>query len=414
MKLSRILLILLMLGLLSSCAVFWRRGRFERHLAEAERLIEAGQAADASEWLDLPETEPSTRDRALLLRARAAAANGRPSEAVEPLEKIDPAGPLAADAALWKGRTLFQVRQVARAVHWFGEAVALRPDDTEALRWLAAALYELGDQESTVAVLTRVTELQPHDAKAWRTLAFLNKERGEFEEALPAYEETLRLDPGQPSVRLELAETLVATGRYSDALSVLAECKGSVPEPDRRALMVHCLEFVGDQDEYRALLEMSLAEFPDHPGLLGYQARVDLMEGRIEHAVDGFSRVLAIDPFLAQAFYQRGLANRRLERAAEAESDLARAAELHALAAEMDKLNREAGANPADPEVRYQLGRVSVLLGKPELAASWYVASLACDPGHAGSRLGLKMLGREDLLKHPSRRLPFSTRATGS
>jgi Flp pilus assembly protein TadD len=394
--------------------VFWWRGRFERHLAEAERLIEAGQAADASEWLDLPETEPSTRDRALLLRARAAAANGRPSEAVGPLEKIDPAGPLAADAALWKGRTLFQVRHVARAVHWLREAVALRPDDTEALRWLAAALYELGDQPSTVAALTRVTELQPHDAKAWRTLAFLNKESGEFEEALPAYEETLRLDPGQPSVRFELAETLVATGRHSDALSVLTECKGSVPEPDRRALMVHCLEFVGDPDEYRAMLEKSVAEFPDHPGLLGYQARVDLMEGRIERALDGFSRVLAINPFHAQAFYQRGLANRRLEKAAEAESDLARAAELHALAAEMDQLNREAGANPSDPEIRYQLGRVSVLLGKPELAASWYVASLACDPGHVGSRLGLKMLGREDLLRHPSRRLPFSTRAAGS
>jgi tetratricopeptide (TPR) repeat protein len=414
MKLSRILLLLLMPGLLGSWAMFWWRGRFERHLAEAERLIEAGQAADASEWLDLPESEPSTRDRALLLRARAAAAIGRPSAAVGPLERIDPTGPLAADAALWKGRILFQVRQVARAVHWFREVLALRPDDSEALRWLAAALYELGDQPSAVEALTRVTKLEPRDAKAWRTLAFLNKESGEFEQALPAYEETLRLEPGQPSVRFELAETLVESGRYSDALPVLAECQGSVPEPDRRALMVHCLEFVGDPAEFRALLAKSVAEFPDHPSLLGCRARIDLMEGRVEQAVDGFSRVLAINAFHAQAFYRRGLAYRRLGKVAEAESDLARAAELHALAAEMDKLNREAGANPSDPEIRYQLGRVSVLLGKPEVAASWYVASLACDPGHIGSRHGLKMLGRDDLLRHPSRRLPFSTRAAGS
>jgi Flp pilus assembly protein TadD len=279
---------------------------------------------------------------------------------------------------------------------------------------LAAALYELGDQPSTVAALTRVTELEPDDAKAWRTLAFLNKENGEFEQALPAYEETLRLEPGQPSVRFEFAETLVSTGRYRDALPVLAECQGGVPEPDRRTLVIHCLEFVGDPERFRALLENSVAEFPDHPGLLGYQARIDLTEGRIEQAVDGFSRVLAVNPFHAQAFYQRGLANRRLGKAAEAESDLARAGELHALTAEMDRLNREAGSSPTDPEVRYQLGRVSVLLGKPELAASWYVASLACDPGHAGSRLGLKMLGRDDLLRHPSRRMPFSTRVIGS
>jgi tetratricopeptide (TPR) repeat protein len=414
MKLSRILPVVMILGLLSSSIVFWWRGRFERHLAEAERLIEAGQATDASKWLDLPETEPSTRDRALLLKARAAMANGRPSEAVGPLEKIDPAGPFAADAALWKGRTLFQVRQVARAVHWFREVLRLRPDDSEAFRWLAAALYELGDQPSTVAALTRVTELEPDDAKAWRTLAFLNKESGEFEQALSAYEETLRLEPVQPTVRFELAETLIATGRYSDALPVLAECRGAVPEPDRRTLVVHCLEFVDEPERFRALLATSVTEFPDHPGLLSFQARIDLMEGRIDQAADRLSRVLAVDPFHAQAYYQRGLANRRLGKVAEAESDLAHAAELHALTAEMDRLNREAGINPEDPETLYQLGRVSALLGKRELAASWYVASLACDPGHAGSRLALKMLGRDDLLRHPTRRLPFSTRATGS
>jgi len=389
-------------------------GRIDRYLAEAERLIEAGDASAATEWLDLPETSPASRDRALLLRARAALARGRPSEAVDPLDKIDPAGPVAADAALWKGRTLFQVRQVSRAVYWFRQALTLRPDDTECLRWLAAALYELGDQPSTVAALTRVTQLEPDDARAWRTLAFLNKENGDFERALPAYEETLLLAPGQPLVRFELAETLVATGRYGDALDLLDECRGSVPEPDRRTLVIHCLQFVGDPSRFRASLESSIAEFPDHPGLLAFRSRLDLTEGRVAQAIDGFSRVLAANPFHAQAFYQRGLANRRLGKLAEAESDLARAVELNALTAEMDRLNREASTNAEDPEIRYQLGQLSVLLGKQELAASWYIAALACDPRHPGARLGLKILGREDLIRNPSRRLPFSTRIAPS
>jgi tetratricopeptide (TPR) repeat protein len=394
------------LGLTGIGLATWWRGRPEWHLDQARRLIEAGRADDASEWLALPETEPSTRDRALLLRARAAVDRGRPSEAVGPLEKVDPSGPFAADAALWKGRVLFQVRQVSRAVHWFREALTLRPDDPEAIRWLAASLYELGDHPSTVAALTRLTQLDPFDARAWRTLALLNKENRELERALPAYEQTLWLDPGQRNVRFELAETLVEMGRYREAEEQLAACRGGVPEPDRSALLIHCLQAEGDLERSRALLDASLVEFPDHPGLLAYRARVDLSEGRPARALQGFDRVLAIDPFRAQAVYQRGLANLRLGRTAEAKRDRARAAELNTLVADMDRLNREAGKRPDDPEIRYQLGRVCVSLGKPDLAASWYAAALACDPRHPGARLGLKALGREDLIWHPTRRLP--------
>src|SRR5262249_35058275 len=110
----------------------------------------------------------------------------------------------------------------------------------------------------------------------------------------------------------------------------------------------------------------------------------------------------------AQAFYQRGLANRRLGKDKEAQRDLARAAELNALTAEMDRLNREAGKNSDDPEIRYQLGRVGVARGRPEPGCPWYVAGLACAPRHPGAKLGLRTLGREDLIRRPTRRLPTS------
>jgi tetratricopeptide (TPR) repeat protein len=406
--LIRGLVALTFVGLLGIGFAQWWHTRPERHLAKARRLIETGLAGEASQWLDLPERRPRTRDRALLLRARIAVLRGRPSEAVGPLQQIDPAGPLSAEAAFWKGRTLFEVRQLLLAVQWFGEALRLRPDDPETLRWLAAALYELGDQPSTVAALSRVTELEPDDAKAWRTLALLYKEDGEFERALPAYEESLRLDPRQPTVRFELAEALVATGQYREAESLLTTCRGAIPEPNRRALLIHCLQVSGDPARFRALLDESVAEFPNHPGLLAFRARIDLTEGRVAQALEGFNRVLAADPFHPQAFYQRGLAERRLGKIAEAKQDLARAAELNALTAEMDRLNREAGKNRNDPEIRYQLGRVCVSLGKPELGASWFVAALACNPRHSGAALELKALGRDDLIRHPTRRMPTS------
>src|SRR5262245_49160752 len=73
---------LVLLGIPGLGVASWWRGRSERFLAEAERLIEQGRADEAAVWLHLPETQPNTRDRALLLRAQAALAKGRPSEAV--------------------------------------------------------------------------------------------------------------------------------------------------------------------------------------------------------------------------------------------------------------------------------------------------------------------------------------------
>src|SRR5262245_63784675 len=107
----RILAVMSLLGLICFALVYWRSRRYERNLVEAERLIDAGQPADASPWLVLPESHPTTRDRALLLRARAALAMGRPSEAVKPLEKLDPNGHSESDEATRKDRALFQVRR---------------------------------------------------------------------------------------------------------------------------------------------------------------------------------------------------------------------------------------------------------------------------------------------------------------
>jgi tetratricopeptide (TPR) repeat protein len=405
---------LLALGLAGLCFSSWWRRRPARHLAEARRLIEANRPDEAADWLRLPEAEATTRDRALLLRVQAAVAQARPAEAVKAIEKINPRGPLAADVALWKGRILFQVRQVSRAVHWLREALTLRGDDPETLRWLAAALYELGDHPSAVAALDRLTQLAPDDARAWRTLGLLNKENREFEAARLAYARALQLDTRQPLVRFELAETLVEMGQHVLAEEELARCRGGVSEPDRLALQLQCrLQLTGDTEVFRESLAASLAEFPDHPGLIAYRAQVDLIDGRIAAALDGFNRVLAANPCHAQAFYQRGLANHRLGRTDEAVRDLSRARELNAKVALMARLNRESAKRPEDAGVRCQLGEVSAALGKPELAASWYMAALACDPRHPGAVRGLKALGREDLIRHPARQLPTALAGSG-
>jgi Flp pilus assembly protein TadD len=371
---------------------FWWRGRPERHLAAAEAVLDSGDPERAVPWLELPERTPRTRDRALLLRVRSALARGRLEEAVNAIGRVKPGGPRDTDLAFWKGRALYAGKQSARAVAWFQEVVRRRPDDAEARRWLAAAAYDLGDRVTALTALHAVTRLQPDDPRAWRTLALLYKEDAAFEDARPAYQTTLKLDPGQPLVRLELAETLIALGDYRGAERQLSLCKGQVPEGERVSLLVQCRRILGDPEEVRSLLDAALSASPAHPRLLGERAQSDFARGRYREAVEQFDRALAAEPSNAKWLYQRGLALRKLGRAAESDRDLARASGLNRDLARLSQLDEEASRKPNDPEVRYQLGRLCVRLGKPEMAVSWFQAALACDPRHAAARAGLNSL----------------------
>jgi tetratricopeptide (TPR) repeat protein len=369
--------------------VAWWRGRPERHLAFAAQRLSVNEPGEAIVWLEVPLQTPATRDRALLLRARAALTQGQIREAVRALDAVDSQGPWATDVAFWKGRTLYASKQTMWATAWFRRALASRPGDAEIHRWLAAASYDLGDRFRAMSSLEAVTQIEPADPRAWRTLALLYKEDADRGNARAAYETTLRLDPNQPWVRLELAETLIALGLPLEAERQLGMCRGNVPEEERITLLVRCLRARGEKEEVRSLLDRALSSFPLHPALLAERGGLDLAEGRPSEAAERFSRALQADPYDGRLYFQRGQAYSALGRKAEAERDMARSAEFNKNMAELSKLDEQACRNPTDPEVRYRLGRLCRQMGKPDLAASWLRAALACDSKQREARLRL-------------------------
>jgi tetratricopeptide (TPR) repeat protein len=335
-----------------------------------------------------------TRDRALILRARVALERGRPKDAVVPLQGVDPRGPWAAEAAFWKGRTLYAVGNTPLAICWFQAALAARPTDAETLRWLAAAAYDLGDRRTALASLKTLTDVKPDDARAWRTRALVtwtDPDAGESElsAARAAYEKSLQLDPDQPLVRLELADVLVRMGQYDGADRQLARCHGQVPEADRADLLAQCAWFRGERERCRAIVDAGLKGAPNHPGLLARRALLEEAAGRLAEAIEGFDRAVSVDPYNPEWFYMRGVAFRALGRRAEADRDLARSAELKKALGTLGNLCAVASQRPTDPGVRIRLGRLCESLGKPSFATMWYRAALACDPRNEEARRAL-------------------------
>jgi len=382
----------LLMTLFATSAYSWWAGRPERRLAEAERCLAIGDYLEVPSWLVLPEATASTRDRALLIRARTALALGRPAEAVQPLDAVDRNGPSATDASFWKGRTLLAVGQFLRATDWLRVAVARRPEDPEAHRWLAAALYELGDSKSALGELREVVRLAPDDPRAWRTIAVLLKEGVEPERAREAYLNSLRVDPRQPQARLELAEVLNTLGHHDDAARQLEACSGGVPEGDRLALLAKGVMARGDQEELQTMLDRALAQYPDHVGLLQLKAQAETAKGRTVQAITTLNRVLMLDPYHAASYYQRGLLRKAISEADGSALDLSRASELNAMLAEMSRLNDEAASHPEDAEIRLKIASLCDRLGKFELAGFWYRSALASDPASPAARSGLAAL----------------------
>ncbi|MEW4566285.1 tetratricopeptide repeat protein [Tautonia sp. JC769] len=373
-------------------SVAWWQGRPDRHLERAEQWLAGGNPNEALQWLDLPAEVPRTRDRAFLLRARAAIERGRPSDAVGPLDRIDPDGPLSADVSFWKGRTLMAAGQSLRAASWFRDALRRRPEQIETLRWLAAASYELGDISTAIDSLRALTRLRPDDAPAWRTLGLIQNEHAEYEEARDAYRASLDASPHQPDVRMELAGVLMELGRHDEAIRLLEACRGWVDESDRLVLLARSLYEVGDRAGARQHLEEGLGADPGDAAMLAERARIDLAEGAIVAAVEALDSALAREPVNADWFYLRSQANRRLGETEQADRDLARSQELTEVRTTISDLIRAADRAPGQAEVRYRLGTLCLELNDSKMAAAWFQAALACDPNHDAARQGLLSL----------------------
>lgn len=371
---------------------FWRSGRHERSLSAASIAIEAQEWDEAIVCLDLAETNPKTRDRALLLRVRAMLAMGRPREAVKPLDELNPDGPLGAEVAFWKGRTLFAAGQSLLSVPWFQLAAAKKPGDPEIFRWLAASAYEQGAVSIALPALETVLRLEPEDARAWRTLAAIHKDYARFEQARDAYQEAAKLGGIDASARLEYAECLVNLAAYDEAEKQLKWPVGRAGEGAKACLQARCLRGRGETDGFEAFVREQAARFPKHAELLGLRSLADIRQGEFASALAWLDQAVAADPYRAESYYRRSQVLTRLERREEAEADRRKAEQLNNAVAEIAKLDELASRKPGDAALRSELGKLCATLGRFPLAASWYRAALACDPAHDEARRGLDSL----------------------
>lgn len=254
--------------------------------------------------------------------------------------------------------------------------------------------------EEILDILAAALEINYRDAEAQRCLDELLRRRpdhfdalvrrgrtaksmGWHEDAVKYYEKALAVRPDVDSVRLATAEIQVALGRFPQA-----------------------------REHFERLRERQ----PSNPSVLFGLARCEAGTGGHEKALNLFNQLLASNPNDWMVLTERGWLAVQLERPKDGEADLRRADALappdvpptklvnclrvlgkndeaakfqekvdriqadRKRAAELGDQIRE--KSPDDPELRYELGRVLLRLGRLRDAVHWFNTALAKDPGH--------------------------------
>jgi tetratricopeptide (TPR) repeat protein len=240
--------------------------------------------------------------RALALRGRAFAAQGRPGEAVAVLREAVAREPDLAPAWRLLGEQLLLLGDEAGADA--AQARAIRAATTDPrLRQAANALCD-GDLPVAERLLKTHLKAEPTDVAAIRMLAELAGRIGRFADAEALLCRAIELAPGFAPARFNLATVLYRDGRAAAALVELDRLMADDPDnPAYRNLAAVALTKGGDLTQAIGHFEKALERQPDLAKVwLSYGHALKTV-GRQADSVSAYRRAIALEPGFGEAWW---------------------------------------------------------------------------------------------------------------
>lgn len=224
----------------------------------------------------------------------------------------------------------------------YEEALALEPDNIDALHLLGVLAHEEGDNDRAAQMISRSLEIRPTNPHAHFNLGRVRQAQGRADEAMASYRSALAHDSA-----------------HGDALWALAGLHGARGEWQHAA------------EAYRCFLK----DHPDSAAALCDLGAALKALGRGPEAIDCCRRALELDPQSFNAHYNLAVAERD-----EGRRDAA-----------LEAFRRAVEIAPGRPEAHYGLGHVLHELQRLPEALACFRRALELDPGHAQARWSIVM-----------------------
>ena len=297
----------------------------------------------------LAKQDPASYDAAYnlaLVELRA----GNVDAALASSSRLASGWPQAGEVWNLRGRIFARAGRKDDAVSALRKAIAVEPAQPENYLDLSTVLMNAGDSRAAEQMLREGIDHSSAKDRLFVQLGILNKQNRDLSAAKSWYRKALEVNPANEAAYIALAHIHLAENQEAEAISVLEQGSGRVPDSALIAYVYGSLLFetaAGDAkifERARAALEKSRALNPLFANTYYRLARMQLKSGDPDQAKALFEKAIALNPKNAQAMYQLSLLLAR-------QGDKKRAAELRTAVqqvhAERDSLLQEMASQPA-------------------------------------------------------------------
>ena len=206
----------------------------------SDLYIQSGRLRDAvTEAEDLLKQNPNdVNDRRILARIYARLIGDSQQsnidetmlkKAIEQYQNITELDPKDGDSWLWLGRLQKLAQNTPDAKKAFQAALALDPDNTDAMTGLAMVYAEVGDTKAAEDLLKKVVEKDP-GTRSLATLAQFYEEAKEYGPAADTLRKAIEVTPDNLDLKKQLAEDLLFAEQFDAALKVYQDLATEDPK----------------------------------------------------------------------------------------------------------------------------------------------------------------------------------------
>ncbi len=289
----------------------------------------------------------------------------------------------------------------------------LAPKNTFAYTVLANTYLATGKPDKEIEIVRRLVEVDPTEPKHRRRLGGLYVRVSRFKEARQALEKAVELAPADANCRLALGGYFLRMAQYDLAIEQAQKLLETDKENHQAlALLARC--FLADRklEEAKEVLQR-LTEAKGTPaatdGALAFLqlAQLDLLEGKLDSAIERYNKAIGKDPKSVPARLGLGHALRRKRKIADAIEqfkgvlavDSTNSTALLALAGiyrstgrldlALDTCERAKKISPSAAQVRFEMAAIQIARKQYDDAIAEYQAVLKANPNDLRARVAM-------------------------
>lgn len=371
-------------------------------LARLGLLLDLGRLEEAEGELAYAKQQSAGDPRVMLLNAQwlarrgdTVAARAQMKEAADLLKTLRDDGLVrTSHLLLMSGFVHYSLGEYERAREDLNRYLERVPDHIGARKMLASAYLQLGEPRQALSVLEPAFKRAGGDYKVLALLGAAYIRTGDRVRATALLEQAAALSGGAPEVIAELASIHFASGQPERALEELGAAFEKDPNPARSGMMLATMLLrSGRAADAVRITDRLIEHAPNSLTLLNLRAMAQLGMGDSTAARTTFERALTVDPSFLVAHVNL------------AKLDLVEGRPQQAL----ERLSVQLAAHPENVVLIHEVARVYLAAAHEEEALLWLEKARSIDPGALSPRLTLIDLYLRR--REPTKALPVAEEA---